>query len=148
MALVHDTGTGRVTSLPMQGRSAIRAFMEKELPQLKDLKVTVINGNQGGTDHLSFDRKNVPGFAFHQDPAEYYLTHHSQSDTLDKAREPDLIQGAQVMSTIAMRVANLPELLSREKKTPEEKAEEAKKAAEKKAEDEKKAAEKKGEEKK
>lgn len=148
MALVHDTGTGRVTSLPMQGRSAIRGFMEKELPQLKGLNVNVINGNQGGTDHLSFDRKNVPGFAFHQDPAEYYLTHHSQSDTLDKAREPDLIQGAQVMSTIAMRVANLPELLSREKKTPEEKAEEAKKAAEKKAEDEKKAAEKKAEEKK
>ena len=34
---------------------------------------------------------------FQQDPAEYRLTHHSQSDTLDKAREPDLIQGTQVI---------------------------------------------------
>ena len=99
---------------------------------LKDLKVEVINGSQGGTDHLPFDSAGVPGFAFKQDPAEYYLTHHSQSDTLDKAREPDLIQGAQVMSTIAMRVANLPELLNREKKTPEEKKDAEKKIAENK----------------
>lgn len=132
MALVHDTGTGRVMSLPMQGRTVLKPFLEKELPMLKDLKVEVINGSQGGTDHLPFDSAGVPGFAFKQDPAEYYLTHHSQSDTLDKAREPDLIQGAQVMSTIAMRVANLPELLNREKKTPEEKKDAEKKIAENK----------------
>ena len=47
--------------------------------------------------------------------AEYRLTHHSQSDTLDKAKEPDLVQGAQVMAVTAMRVANLPDLLPREK---------------------------------
>ena len=42
------------------------------------------------------------------------LTHHSQSDTLDKAREPDLIQGVQVMSIMATHIANLPSLLPRE----------------------------------
>ena len=70
-------------------------------------------GTQGGTDHLSFASAGVPGFAFHQDPAEYYLTHHTQSDTLDKARWDDLIQGSQVMAITAMRVANLPEMLPR-----------------------------------
>ncbi len=48
--------------------------------------------------------------------AEYRFTHHSQSDTFDKARAPDLIQGAQVMAVIGMRVANLPTLLPRDKK--------------------------------
>lgn len=140
MALVHDTGTGKVIRLPLQGRNAIKEFMTKELPQLKELNVEVTTGSQGGTDHLPFEGKGVPGFAFHQDPAEYTLTHHSQSDTLDKARQPDLIQGSQVMATIAMRVANLPELLSREKKTPEEKKkeEEARKAEETKKEETKK----------
>lgn len=143
MALVHDTGTGRVLSIALQGRSALKALFEKELEALKELKVEINTSFQGGTDHLPFDSAGVPGFAFKQDPAEYTLTHHSQSDTLDKAREPDLIQGAQVMALTATRIANLPELLTREKKTPEEK----KKDEEKKAE-EKKAEEKKTEEKK
>ncbi len=119
MALVHDTGTGRVTEIPLQGFNDAKGVLEAELAILKELKVEVVVGAQGGTDHLSFNTDGVPGFAFHQDPAEYYLTHHSQSDTLDKARWADLIQGSQVMSITAMRVANLPGLLPRQRVTPE-----------------------------
>lgn len=113
MALVHDTGTGRVTEIPLQGFDEAKPVLEKELAILKELKAEVVVGTQGGTDHLSFAAAGVPGFAFHQDPAEYYLTHHTQSDTLDKARWEDLIQGSQVMAITAMRVANLPDLLPR-----------------------------------
>jgi carboxypeptidase Q len=116
MALVHDTGTGRVLGFYMQGREAVKPILEKELVSLKELGVTEYNMNSmNGTDHASFDRINVPGFAVRQDPAEYGFSHHSQSDTLDKAREPDLIQGAQVMAVAAVRVANLPQLLPRDK---------------------------------
>ena len=118
MALVHDTGTGRVTEIPLQGFDDAKPVLEKELAILKELKAEIVVGTQGGTDHLSFASDGVPGFAFHQDPAEYYLTHHTQSDTLDKARWPDLIQGSQVMSITAMRVANLPELLPRKRTIP------------------------------
>ena len=118
MALVHDTGTGRVTEIPLQGFNSAKSVLEPELAILKELKVEVVVGTQGGTDHLSFASEGVPGFAFHQDPAEYYLTHHTQSDTLDKARWPDLIQGSQVMSITAMRVANLPDMLPRQRETP------------------------------
>ncbi len=140
MALVHDTGTGRVITLPLQGRSALKPLFDKELTILKELKVEINISSQGSTDNIPFDRAGVPGFAFKQDPAEYTLTHHSQSDTLDKAREPDLIQGAQVMTLIAMRVANLPELLTREKELPKETKPDSEKKAdpEKKAEAEKK----------
>lgn len=116
MALVHDTGTGRVLGFYMQGREAVKPILEKELVSLKELGVTEFNMNSmNGTDHASFDRINVPGFAVRQDPAEYGFSHHSQSDTLDKAREPDLVQGAQVMAVAAVRVANLPQLLPRDK---------------------------------
>lgn len=118
MALVHDTGTGRVTEIPLQGFDDAKPVLEKELGILKELDVKVVSGTQGGTDHLPFAAEGVPGFAFHQDPAEYYLTHHTQSDTLDKARWPDLAQGAQVMSLTAMRVANLPDLLPRKQAKP------------------------------
>jgi len=59
-----------------------------------------------GSDHESFEGAGVPGFAVQQDMADYRFTHHSQSDTFDKAKEPDLIQGTQVMALAAMRVAS------------------------------------------
>jgi hypothetical protein len=116
LALVHDTGTGRVVGIGLQGREVIKPILEAELSSLKELGVTDISlRGMGGSDHMSFERAEVPGFAFRQDPAEYRFSHHSQSDTLDKAREPDLVQGAQVMAVTGVRVANLPTLLPRDK---------------------------------
>jgi Zn-dependent M28 family amino/carboxypeptidase len=143
MALVHDTGTGKVIGIGLQGREVLKSIMENELASLKEIGVTDFNTRgMGGSDHMSFDAAGVPGFMFRQDPAEYRLTHHSQSDTLDKAREPDLVQGAQVMAVMAVRIANRPELLPRGDKrpttpaappaTPEKKPEPEKKPDEKK----------------
>lgn len=118
MALVHDTGTGKVLGFYMQNRAVVKPIFEKELVSLKELGVTEYNMNpMNGTDHASFDdaKINVPGFAVLQDPAEYRFSHHSQSDTLDKAKEPDLIQGVQVLTVTGVRVANLPALLPRDK---------------------------------
>lgn len=116
VALVHDTGTGKVLGFGLQGREAIKPVMDRELVSLKNLGFNGVTlRGSGGTDHLSFEAVGVPGFACDQDIDEYRLTHHTQSDTFDKAKEPNLIQGAQVMSVTAMRVANLPTLLSREK---------------------------------
>jgi carboxypeptidase Q len=116
LALVHDTGTGRVVGIGLQGRVSIKPILEAELAALKELGVSDINlRSMGGSDHVSFEQAGVPGFAVQQDPAEYRLSHHSQSDTLDKAREPDLVQGAQVMAVTALRVANLPALLPRDR---------------------------------
>jgi Zn-dependent M28 family amino/carboxypeptidase len=115
LAIVHDTGTGRVTAVGTQGRESLKGIFEKELVSLKDLGVKDITTRRmSGSDHQSFDAVGVPGIMFTQDPAEYRFTHHSQSDTLDKAKEPDLVQGAQVMAVMALRVANLPSLLPRE----------------------------------
>jgi hypothetical protein len=114
VAIVHDTGTGKVTGMGVEGRDELKPLLEETTGPLKDLGFTsgLSDGGVGpGTDHWSFHEKGVPGFAFEQDPAEYRLTHHSNSDTLDKAREPDLIEGAQIMSVLALRVADLPDLL-------------------------------------
>jgi carboxypeptidase Q len=116
MCLVHDTGTGKVIGLGLQGREVIKPLLEPELASLKDLGLKEINlRGMGGSDHASFERVGVPGFAVQQDMSEYNLTHHSQSDTLDKVREPDLVEGVQVMAVTALRVANLPHLLPRDK---------------------------------
>ncbi|HEX3148240.1 MAG TPA: M20/M25/M40 family metallo-hydrolase [Gemmataceae bacterium] len=117
VALVHDTGTGKVLGFGLQGREAIKPIMDRELVSLKNISgfngVTLRSLN--GTDHQSFEAVGVPGFACAQEDDEYLLTHHTQSDTFDKAKEPNLIQGAQVMSVTAMRCANLPDLLPRDR---------------------------------
>jgi hypothetical protein len=115
-ALVHDTGTGKVFGLGLQGRKTCLAVLEPELATLATLDgwIGLSLRNQGGTDHLPFERAGVPGFACSQENDEYRLTHHTQSDTFDKAKEPNLIQGAQVLSITAMRIANLPDLLPRQ----------------------------------
>ena len=117
VALVHDTGTGIVKGFGLQGREAARKVIEPELDSLKKVPgwVGLDLGSQGGTDHLSFESVGVPGFACRQDMDEYRLTHHTQSDTFDKAKEPNLIQGASVIAVTALRIANMPNLLPREK---------------------------------
>jgi hypothetical protein len=116
LALVHDTGTGKVIGLGTQGREVVKPILEAELGSLKELGLKEINTRgMGGSDHASFEAAGVPGFAFQQDPSEYRLTHHTQTDTLDKAKPEELTQGATMMAVIAMRVANLPELLPRDK---------------------------------
>ena len=126
MVLAHDTGTGKVIGIGLQGRDILKPIFERELASLKEVGLKEINlRSMGGTDHVPFDRAGVPGFAVQQDMAEYRLTHHSQSDTLDKAHEQDLIQGVQVMAIAAMRIANLPTLLPRDKKEPSGQAQRA-----------------------
>ncbi len=118
-AIVHDTGTGKVQGFGVLGRESCKKILDVELASLKEVdgwQGLTMGGLRGGTDHWSYHQKGIPGFACNQDSDEYRLTHHSQSDTYDKAKEPNLIQGAQVMAVTAVRIANLPEMLPRELK--------------------------------
>jgi hypothetical protein len=117
VALVHDTGTGRVLGFGMQGRRGLIPILEPHLEALKALDgwKGLDPGSINGTDHQSFEAGGVPGFACRQDADEYRLTHHTQTDTFDKAKEPNLTQGAQVMAVTAVRIANLPDLLPRQR---------------------------------
>src|SRR5438445_9719809 len=72
-----------------------------------------------GTDHLSFIPYGVPGFNFNQLTRGYNHTHHSQSDTYDKAIAGDLTQASTVIAVSAFELANLPAMLTRwEKRLP------------------------------
>jgi dipeptidyl aminopeptidase/acylaminoacyl peptidase len=118
-ALVHDTGTGKVVGIDARHRPVLQPLLAKELASLKDLGVATFDSSFiGGSDHASFDRAGPPGLMFRQEVAGYRLNHHSQADTLDRALEPDLVQGAQSMAVAALRIANLDALLPRERSAP------------------------------
>jgi hypothetical protein len=117
VCLVHDTGTAPVEGLWMGNRPSLLPMLKTELASLKDLGLTDFNLRaMGGSDHMSFESAGVPGFCCKQDMKEYTYSHHTQTDTLDKAQEANLVQAAQIMSVTALRIANLDQLLPREKK--------------------------------
>jgi carboxypeptidase Q len=117
--LVLDNGTGAVTGQALQGRTDLAGLWHQLLAPLASLNAdSVRDANKNGTDHLSFLPYGVPGFNFDQISRGYDHTHHSQSDTYDKAVEGDLKQAAAVMAVTAVELANLPELLPRGPKSP------------------------------
>jgi Zn-dependent M28 family amino/carboxypeptidase len=118
-ALVHDSGTGRVLAIGLHDNYQARETVDQVIAPLHDLKLLETTmAREYGTDSLSFDEVGVPGFWCAQEVAEYPKTHHSQSDTFDKASKEDLLQGASVMAAWAYNTAELPEMLLRRPLAP------------------------------
>ncbi|HVH67885.1 MAG TPA: M28 family peptidase [Gemmatimonadales bacterium] len=112
--IVLDNGTGAVTGQALQGRGDLEALWRAILAPVGSLGAdSVVNRNKGGTDHLSFLPYGVPGFNFNQLERGYQHTHHSQSDTYDKAVAADLSQAAAVMAVSAYELANLSGMIPR-----------------------------------
>jgi hypothetical protein len=112
--LVIDNGTGRIVGQALQGRSDLEGTWRALLAPVAHLgAATVRDAMKTGTDHLAFAFYGIPSFNFDQEPRGYFHTHHSESDTFDKAVGDDLAQASAVMAVTAYELANLPELLPR-----------------------------------
>jgi len=117
--IVLDNGVGAITGQALQGRQDLEGLWRQILAPVARLGAdSVVNRNKGGTDHLSFLPYGVPAFNFDQLERGYGHTHHSQSDTYDKAIERDLQQASAVMAVSAYVLANLPDLITRGPKQP------------------------------
>jgi Zn-dependent M28 family amino/carboxypeptidase len=112
--LVIDNGTGRIVGQALQGRPEFAELWQALLVPVAQLGADSVREDvKTGTDHLSFIPYGIPGFNFDQEPRGYNHTHHSQSDTYDKAVADDLRQASAVMAVTALELANLEELLPR-----------------------------------
>jgi carboxypeptidase Q len=117
--IVLDNGVGAITGQALQGRPDLYGLWRSLLAPVRSLNAdTVTDANKGGTDHLSFLPYGVPGFNFNQITRGYNHTHHSQSDTWDKAIDWDLRQAATGMAVTALELANLNGMISRGSKRP------------------------------
>jgi hypothetical protein len=98
-----------------QENSAVVPIFEQWIAPLHDLGVTTITTrNTGGTDHLSFDAVNIPGFQFIQDPMDYETrTHHSNMDTYEHLSPNDLKQLAVVEAIFVYNAAMRDQMMPR-----------------------------------
>jgi hypothetical protein len=112
--LVIDNGTGKIVGQALQGRPEFAELWQALLVPVAHLGADSVREDvKTGTDHLAFVPYGIPGFNFDQEPRGYFHTHHSQSDTYDKAVADDLRQASAVMAVTAWELANLGELLPR-----------------------------------
>ena len=110
-----DNGSGKIRGVYLQGNAAIAPIFAQWIAPLKDLGVTTLTmRNTGGTDHLSFDAVDIPGFQFIQDPLDYETrTHHSNMDTYERLQAEDLAQAALVEAIFVYNAAMRDQMLPR-----------------------------------
>jgi hypothetical protein len=113
--LIQDMGTGRARTIAIQERYDLREVMDRVIaPFQEELGLEEITMRKtGGTDHLSFHPYGVPAFALRQELADYFKTHHTESDTFDKVYADEINQTAKVLAAWAYNVAMLPDCLPR-----------------------------------
>lgn len=89
----------------MQVDSTFRAWVSRLAP---DLGVDIVaTSTAGGTDHVSFMLRGLPGFQFLQDRLESpTLTHHSNMDTYERVVPEDVRRNAVIVASFVMLTAN------------------------------------------
>jgi hypothetical protein len=110
-----DNGAGRLRGIYAQENSAVEPIFASWIAPFKDLGVSTLSlRSTGGTDHLSYDAVNLPGFQFIQDPLDYMSrTHHSNMDVFERAQREDLMQASVVLAAFLYQTAMRDEMMPR-----------------------------------
>ncbi len=96
----------------MQVDSTFRAWTLQLDP---DLGLEIVSAQTGGgSDHISFFVRGLPGFQFMQDWIEYSMrTHHTNMDTYERVVPEDVQRNAVIVASFVMLTANQDELFPR-----------------------------------
>jgi hypothetical protein len=108
--LIHDIGTGRVTSIALQNLWETGPLMSEiylPLQEVFDLQ-SISTRSIVGSDHDQYLDKGVPAYFCLQVPAHYREAHHSQADTFDKVIPDQINQGAALLAAWAWNVSEMP----------------------------------------
>jgi Zn-dependent M28 family amino/carboxypeptidase len=103
-----DNGTGAIRGVYLQGNEAVAPIFREWMEPFHTIGMTTLTiDNTGGTDHLSFDAVNLPGFQFIQDEIEYSaITHHTNLDSYERLQPEDMRRNATIAAAFAFLAAN------------------------------------------
>jgi hypothetical protein len=110
-----DNGTGAIRGVYLQGNDAVAPIFREWMEPFRSIAMTSLTiRNTGGTDHLSYDAVDIPGFQFIQDDVEYdTLTHHTNLDSYERLQPTDMMRNATIAAAFAYLTANRDEKLPR-----------------------------------
>jgi hypothetical protein len=114
-----DYGTGRIRGIFLNNNLALKPIFEDFFKPIDDLGVRYTSmRSPGGSDHITFNKIGIPGFAFIQDRIDYGRSYHTNMDTFERLQLGDLKQAAVVVAALVYQTANYPEKLPRKDVVP------------------------------
>ena len=113
----HDNNGHNIRGIHGQSNHAIQEIFERYLEPFNAIGAeTVSIENACCTDHVGFDRLNIPAFEWIQDPLQYHTTQiHSSMDVIDHVSEDTLKRNAAIIATFVYHAAMRDEMLPRKK---------------------------------
>jgi Iap family predicted aminopeptidase len=111
-AIIFDEGTGHVTGFSLGARKDIVAAVNDALQPLVALGAgTHTTDAIFGTDNLDFMLEGIPNLVANQEPANYLINYHAQSDTFDKVDMKELKRQVAISAVAAYGIADRAERL-------------------------------------
>ena len=111
-AIIFDEGTGHVTGFSLGARKDIVAAVNDALQPIVALGAgTHTTDAIFGTDNLDFMLEGVPNLVANQEPANYLINYHAQSDTFDKVDMTELKRQVAISAVAAYGIADRAERL-------------------------------------
>ena len=110
-----DYGSGRIRGVYLQGRRPLKPLFDTWLAEIGGSAGAVATLRSTlGSDQAMFERADIPGLSFIQDPLDYETrTHHTTMDLSAYVRTADIAASAATLAAVLERVANAPKLLPR-----------------------------------
>jgi hypothetical protein len=110
-----DSGSGKIRGFVAQRNMKAQTVLESWIEPLRDLGVIGISGEEdGGSDHLAFEKLGIPTVPSKQDPLDYdAIAHHTNMDVEDRVQPEDMKQAVAVMAWMLFQASNAPEMMPR-----------------------------------
>jgi hypothetical protein len=110
-----DSGSGKIRGFVAQKNAKLQSVLESWIVPLRDLGVTGISGKEdGGSDHIAFEKIGIPTVPSKQDPLDYdTVAHHTNMDVFDRLQPEDMKQAATVLAWMLFQASNAPEMMPR-----------------------------------
>jgi hypothetical protein len=110
-----DSGSGKIRGFVAQKNERAQGVLESWIKPLRDLGVIAISGKQdGGSDHIAFEKLGIPTVPSKQDPLDYdTVAHHTNMDVADRLQPEDMKQAVTALAWMLFQAANAPEMMPR-----------------------------------
>jgi carboxypeptidase Q len=92
-----------------------KGVLDSWIEPLRAIGVTGISSKQdGGSDHIPFEKLGIPAVPSKQDPLDYdTVAHHTNMDVADRLQPEDRKQAVAVLAWMLFQASNAPELMPR-----------------------------------
>ncbi len=118
LAIESDAGVFAPRGFGFTGSNAAFDLVRRVGRLLEPIGASSITRGGGGADIGPIMERGVPGMGLQVDGTRYFWYHHSEADTLDKLDPIEMAHCVAAMAIMAYVVADLPEPLPREARTP------------------------------